>query len=229
MSLDREAFIDILTEGTGSIGGTMQPPPEGLWGMPPGLLKTLPGYGPDVQKNRGEARAIMQKLGYGPDKRLQIKLSARDIPFFRDPAVILIDQLKEIYIDAELEVVDTAQWFPKITRKDYTVGMNLTGNGVDDPDQNFFEHYACGSENNINGYCNPEIDKMFDQQSAESSQEKRKNLVWEIERRLAEDGARPMIFYAPGATCWQPRAKGVTVGVNSIYNNWRMEDVWLDK
>ncbi|TMJ51745.1 MAG: peptide ABC transporter substrate-binding protein, partial [Alphaproteobacteria bacterium] len=121
MSLDREAFIDILTEGTGSIGGTMQPPPEGLWGMPPGLLKTLPGYGPDVQKNRGEARAIMQKLGYGPDKRLQIKLSARDIPFFRDPAVILIDQLKEIYIDAELEVVDTAQWFPKITRKDYTV------------------------------------------------------------------------------------------------------------
>ena len=28
--------------------------------------------------------------------------------------------------------------------------MNLTGNGVDDPDQNFFEH-AQGSENNING------------------------------------------------------------------------------
>jgi len=228
LSLDRQAFIDILTEGTGSIGGTMQPPPEGLWGMPPDLLKTLPGYDPDVQKNRGEARAIMQKLGYGPEKRLQIKLSARDIPFFRDPAVILIDQLKEIYIDAELEVVDTAQWFPKITRKDYTVGMNLTGNGVDDPDQNFFEHYTCGSENNINGYCNPEIDKMFDQQSAESNQEKRKNLVWEIERRLAEDGARPMIFYAPGATCWQPQAKGITVGSNSIYNNWRMEDVWLD-
>jgi peptide/nickel transport system substrate-binding protein len=155
-------------------------------------------------------------------------LLAREIPVFCDPAVILIDQLKEIYIDAELEVVDTAQWFPKITRKDYTVGMNHTGNGVDDPDQNFFEHYACGSENNINGYCNPEIDKMFEQQSAEANQEKRKGLVWEIERRLADDGARPMIFYAPGATCWQPQAKGITVGSNSIYNNWRMEDVWLD-
>ena len=27
-------------------------PPEGLWGMPPDMLKTLPGYDPDVQSNR---------------------------------------------------------------------------------------------------------------------------------------------------------------------------------
>ena len=38
-----------------------------------------------------------------------------------------------------------------------------------------------------------------------------------------------IIFYSPGATCWQPQTKGITVGSNSIYNNWRMEDVWLDK
>ena len=31
------------------------------------LLKQLPGYDPDVQKNRAQARQIMQKLGYGPD------------------------------------------------------------------------------------------------------------------------------------------------------------------
>ena len=35
LSLDRQAFIDILTEGEGDIGGVMQPPPSGLWGMPP--------------------------------------------------------------------------------------------------------------------------------------------------------------------------------------------------
>ena len=26
----------------------MQPPPDGLWGMPPEMLQTLPGYDPDV-------------------------------------------------------------------------------------------------------------------------------------------------------------------------------------
>src|SRR5690348_11201365 len=51
LSLDRKAFVDTLTMGKGDIGGVMQPPPEGVWGMPPEMLNTLPGYDPDVQKN----------------------------------------------------------------------------------------------------------------------------------------------------------------------------------
>ena len=83
---------------------------------------------PTSNANREEARKLMQKAGYGPDKHLAVKVSTRNIPVYRDPAVILIDQLKSIYIDAELDVVDTAQWFPKVARKDYTLGLNLTGN-----------------------------------------------------------------------------------------------------
>jgi len=127
LALDRKAFIDILTEGQGDVGGAMQPPPEGVWGMPPAMLKSLPGYDPDVQKNRAEARAIMEKFGYRADKRLEVKVSERNIAIFRDPAVILIDQLKEVYIDGELDPIETANWFPKIYRKDYTIGLNLTG------------------------------------------------------------------------------------------------------
>jgi hypothetical protein len=59
------------------------------------VLQTLPGYGPDVAKNRVEARKIMEKLGYGPDKRLAIKVSTRNFPAWRDPAVIMMAQLKE--------------------------------------------------------------------------------------------------------------------------------------
>jgi len=33
-------------------------------------LRTLPGYDPEIAKNRAEARRIMEKLGYGPEKRL---------------------------------------------------------------------------------------------------------------------------------------------------------------
>ena len=109
LSLDRKAFVDILTEGQGFLGGVLQPPPGGSWGMPANVLQTLPGYGADVQKNRAEARAIMQKLGYGADKRLKIKVSTRDTPNYRDPAVILIDQLKDVYIDGELETIDTTR------------------------------------------------------------------------------------------------------------------------
>src|SRR6266566_1746662 len=85
LSLDRQAFIDILTEGQGDIGGVVQPPPAGLWGMPPDLLQSLPGYDPDVPTNRADARQIMQKHGYGPDNRLKIKVSARFLPYLADP------------------------------------------------------------------------------------------------------------------------------------------------
>ncbi len=171
----------------------------------------------------------MLKLGYGPNKRLSIKVSTRDLPFFRDTAVILIDQLKDIYIDGELEPIDTTQWFPRLNRKDFTVALNFTGNGIDEPDQNFYENYVCGAEGNYIKYCNAELDKLVDQQSTEPDQEKRKALVWAIEKKLAEDGVRPIIFYAPAGNCRQPYVKGLTIMVNSIYNGWRMEDVWLDK
>jgi peptide/nickel transport system substrate-binding protein len=66
LSLDRQAFIDILTEGQGTVGGSILPPPDGIWGMPADVLHTMAGYGRDVQNNRAEARVIMQRLGYGP-------------------------------------------------------------------------------------------------------------------------------------------------------------------
>jgi Tfp pilus assembly protein PilF len=197
--------------------------------MPAEILKTLPGYGPDIGKNREEARRIMAEAGYGADKRLAVKVSVRNTPPFRDPAVILIDQLREVYIDAELETVESATWFPKVYRKDYKIGLNLTGVGVDDPDAQFYENYACGSDRNYTGYCNPQIDKLFDQQSMERDQEKRRGLVFEIDKKLQEDGARPILFHNRFATCWQPRLKGFTIMVNSLFNGWRMEDVWLEK
>jgi peptide/nickel transport system substrate-binding protein len=229
LALDRKAFIQILFEGQADIGGTMLPAPDGLWAMPNDMMEKIPGYGPDINANREEAKKLMQKAGYGPDKHLAIKVSTRNIPNYRDPAVILIDQLKSIYIDAELDVVDTAQWFPKVARKDYGLGLNLTGNAVDDPDQSFYENYSCGSERNYTNYCNKDIEKLFGEQSQETDLDKRKKMVWDIDRKLQEDVARPIIFHSRQGTCWQPYVKGVTIMVNSSFNGYRYEDVWLNK
>ena len=142
--------------------------------------------------------------------------------------MILIDQMKEIWIDGELETVETANWFPKVTRKDYQIGVNVTGSGVDDPDQQFLENYGCQSARNYTGYCNPELEKLFDQQSALVDQSERKKLVWEIDKKLQEDVARPIVYHTRLATCMQPAVKGVTIMVNSQFNGWRLEDAWLD-
>jgi len=66
LTLDRKAFVDILYEGKGWIGGAMLPPPDGLWGMPPELSQTLPGYGPDIAKNRAEAQKLSRSPAMAP-------------------------------------------------------------------------------------------------------------------------------------------------------------------
>jgi len=219
LSLDRKSFIDILGEGQYDIGAVLQPPPEGFWGMPSELLEQLPGYSPDNGKNREQARVMMRSLGYGPDEPLKVKLSTRNIAWYRDTAAILIDQLKQIWIDGEL----AANWVPKLMRKHFTVAMSLSGSAFDDPDRQFYENYSCGSPRNYTG-CNQEVSALIDRQSAETGPARRKELVWQIERRLIEDAGRTIIFFMRQDTCWQLEVKGLTLMDNSIFKagEWRM-------
>jgi peptide/nickel transport system substrate-binding protein len=82
---------------------------------------------------------------------------------------------------------------------------------------------------NYTQYCNADVEKLIEAQSREADVEKRKRLVWQIEHKLNEDGARPIIYHDRAAHCWQPHVRNFTVHENSIYNGWRLEDVWLDK
>jgi peptide/nickel transport system substrate-binding protein len=229
LAIDRKPFNTILMEGQGLLGGAMLPKPVGDWGMPDEMVSQLTGFGADTKKNIGDAQAIMQKLGYSEEKPLPIKIQTRNLPTYRDPAVILVDQLKKIYISAELDIVDTPRWYARMAKKDYTIGLNLTGVSVDDPDGNLVENYSCNSERNYTQYCSAEVDRLLAAQSRELDKEKRKTIVREIERLLAEDAARPSILWAAVGNCWQPYVKGFHPHDNSQYNYTRFEDVWLDK
>ena len=142
---------------------------------------------------------------------------------------LLIDQLRHIYIDGELEPIDAAVYFNRLYQKNYTIALNATGSAVDDPDQHFAENYGCGAPRNFNAYCSPQLTELIAAQSRERDIEKRRAIVRDIERKLVEDTVRPIITHSVAAGCWQPQVKGLTIMVNSIYNGWRFEDIWLDK
>jgi peptide/nickel transport system substrate-binding protein len=228
LALDRSAFIRIVSEGHSDEGGAMLPPPEGVWGLPAAELRALPGYAPDRASDQAEARRIMEGLGYGPANPLRVKLSTRNVPQHRDPSVVLIDQLKRIHIEAELDLIESAVWPARLTKREFAIALNLTGAGGDDPDIMFYENYVCGAGRNFSGYCSPEIDALVDRQSAEPDFEARRILVREIDARLQRDFARPIIYLQRSSTCLQPWLKGLTIMTNGMYTGWRLEDVWLD-
>ena len=61
-----------------------------------------------------------------------------------------------------------------------------------------------------------------ERQTSEGDPEKRKPLLWAIERKLAEDDAGPIIFYAPTGACWQPY-------VASLPARRRGRHIWADR
>jgi peptide/nickel transport system substrate-binding protein len=54
-------------------------------------------------------------------------------------------------------------------------------------------------------------------------------LVREIDRRLQEDGARPIIYDYRQGTYRYPPVHGITVRANSIFNGWRFDEARLDR
>src|SRR5262249_31708038 len=149
----------------------------------------------DVKQNRDKARELMKKAGYGPDKHLAIKMSTRNIAVYRDPSAILLDQLKEVWIDGDLELVETANSVPKLIRKDFTLGLNVLGTAVDDPDVYFYQNYVSTSKRNYPGYNDPEFDKLVDQESREADPDKRKKLVQDADYRLQQGLGRPIVYH----------------------------------
>jgi peptide/nickel transport system substrate-binding protein len=228
LALDRKAYQVGPRQGAATFGGSMLPRPAGVWGLPAAEVVKLPGMG-DPAKQKAEARKLLADAGFGPAKPLKLTVSTRAIPIYVDTASWMVDQLRQIGIDAVLEQIETGVWHPKMTRLDFQVALNLTGIGIDDPDANFFENFKCGSQRNFSGYCSEEIDRLMAEQSQTLDRAKRLALVNEIDRRLQREGARPVLGWGKQYAVYWSHVKAFPQHENSIYNVTRFQDVWLDK
>jgi peptide/nickel transport system substrate-binding protein len=125
--------------------------------------------------------------------------------------------------------METAVQMPRMMKGQFNMAIQLMGGGIDDPDQTFFEDYICGSPRNYTKHCDKALDALMEQQSSETDPDKRRKMVWEIDRRLQEDAVHPIFYHMRSGTCMRPDVKGITLMVNSQYNGWRFEDAWLDR
>ncbi len=226
-ALNRAASISSVRHGGAVPGAAMMPPPFGTWGLPERELRSLPGYR-DPARDREEAKKLLASAGFGPSKPLRLEMATRTLPVYVDLASYVVDQLKQVGIDVQVKQIDTAQWFPGLARKEFLIAANLTAPGADDPDVMFYENFKCGSARNYSDYCDEAVDKLIDAQSSELDRAKRLKMVWDIQKKLEADVARPMLGWRKEYFVHWPYVKGL-VAHNSLYNWGRKQDVWLDR
>ncbi len=226
-AIDRRGLIQAVHQGGAVPGAALPPKPWGIWGIPEQGLAGLPGYG-KADEEKAKAKKAMAELGYSAAKPLKVEMATRNIAIYVDMASFVINELKQIGVDASLKQIETAQWHSMATRGDYQIGANLTGLGIDDPDANFYENYACGSPRNYSQYCNEQVGKLIDQQSQEVNAQKRLALVLALQKKVEDDAARPILDWKLDYFSNWPYVHNM-IPHNDIYNFGRMQDVWRDK
>jgi len=226
-AIDRRGLIKGVHQDGAVPAVAMMPRPYGVWGLLDRDFAALPGYGKPADMKE-HAKKLMAEVGYGPGKPLHVEIVTRAIAVYVDMASFAINELKQVGIEATLKQVETAQWHPMATRGDYQIGANLTGLGVDDPDANFYENFACGSPRNYGFYCSEQVMKMIDQQSMELDPAKRLALVIAVQKQLEQDAARPTLDQRLDYFTVWPHVKNM-VPHHNIFNFGRMQNVWRDK
>ena len=226
-AIDRRTYTQTVHRGAAVIGASLAPKPWGVWGLLDRDLNQLPGYG-GAAAGRAQARKLLAEAGFGPSNPLKVELVTRAIAIYLDFAGFVVSDLKQVGVEATLKQIDTAQWHPMVTRREFQIGANLTGLGVDDPDANFYENFSCGSPRNYGDYCNEEVGRLIDQQSQEIDLPKRVALVAQIQKKLEEDAARPTMGWRTDRFAHYPYVKNLILN-QVTYNCCRLQEVWLDK
>jgi peptide/nickel transport system substrate-binding protein len=226
-AIDRRTYTQTVHRGAAVIGTSLAPKPWGVWGLLDRDLGQLPGYG-GAAAGRAQAKALLAEAGFGPSNPLKVELVTRAIAIYLDFAGFVVSDLKQVGVEATLKQIDTAQWHPMVTRREFQIGANLTGLGVDDPDANFYENFSCGSPRNYGDYCNEQVGRLIDQQSQEIDTPKRLALVWQIQKKLEEDAARPTMGWRTDRFAHYPYVKNL-IPNQVTYNCCRLQEVWLDK
>ena len=226
-AIDRRTYTQTVHRGAAIVGASLAPKPWGVWGLLDRDLGQLPGYG-GAAAGRAQARKLLAEAGFGPANPLRVELVTRAIAIYLDFAGFVVSDLKQVGVEATLKQIDTAQWHPMVTRREFQIGANLTGLGVDDPDANFYENFSCGSPRNYGDYCNEEVGRLIDRQSQEIDAQKRLALVWQIQKKLEEDAARPTMGWRTDRFAHHPYVKNL-IPNQVTYNCCRLQEVWLDK
>ncbi len=185
-AIDKDRFNDVVEEGKGVIANGVYPP-------------GLPGFNPNVQPipfNPDEARASLDASSFGgpaglPEIVLTIAGEGEDLY----PAdAILLQMWEEVLgITIVVEQIDYESFYDEIYAGNHGQLMSL-GWCADYPDpENFADLlFHSGSEQNLSGYSNSELDALLETARSMTDVEARLALYQEIEQLIIDD--MPVVF-----------------------------------
>lgn len=177
--IDRQGILDMVADGKGEIIGTNMFP--GFAKYYNGDLADLYSYDPELSKS------LLNEAGYADGFSFIITVPS-NYPYHVDTAQIIVEQLKQIGLDATISQVEWATWL-----SDVYAGRNYDSTiiGLDAKlaPRNVLERYQSEANDNFVNYNNKEFDEVFEKAISTTDDGEKVSYYKELQEILANDAA----------------------------------------
>lgn len=212
---DRESIVRYLLRGKARPADSLLPPNN--W-----------AYDGDVKQypyDAAQAERLLDAAGFrrGPDGiRFHLTLKTSNEESARLLGEVLASQWKRVGVALDLRSLETATFYADISRGTFQL-YTLRWTGYTNQDPDIFD-YVYNSKRipplgaNRGHYHNSEMDALLDRQRIEMDRDKRKAILSQIQKLVAEDEPYIDLWYMDDVCVYQTRVAGIIIPPGGDYN-----------
>jgi peptide/nickel transport system substrate-binding protein len=210
---DRATIIRYLLRGQARAASSLLPPNH--WAFEPSVRQY------DFDPARAEQ--LLDAAGYRPGAdgvRIRLTLKTSTDESTRLYAAVLADQWKRVGVALELKSLEFATFYSDITRGSFQLYTQRWVGGNNDPDM--FEYVFSSKKFPPDGanrghYRNAQLDALLDRARVEMDREKRKAILSEVQKIVAEDEPYINLWYPDNVCVHRARLTGIEIPPGGDY------------
>ena len=232
LAIDRDAFIRTVGPLAGAFfHGRGLMPPESPHTLSVEEIKayggydSLPGLGGDVAENRRRAMALLDQAGIPRGFKTSI-LARGDVPAFRDSAIAVAGQLKQVGLEVTVDIRDAGAFYKMETGGDFNLVTHSVAMGGSAVDQILGEGYTSYGGRNYGMWKDDAIDKLYSEQSRELDPAKRAQLIRRFQLEFLKTYYQINLAWVGYGAAHLNTVQGWKA-LNDLYANMQMDRVWL--
>ncbi len=232
LAIDREAFIRTVGPLSGAFFHSLGlMPPESPYSLSAAEVKqfagydSLPGLGGNMNANRERAQALLEQAGVPKGFKVGI-LTRGDVPAFRDSAINVAGQLKQIGLDATVDIRDAGAFYTMETKGDFQLVAHSVAMGGSTPDQILGEGYTSYGGRNYGLWKDDSLDALYREQSREPDGAKRAQLIRQFQLSFMKTFYQINLAWVGYGAAHLNSVQGWKA-LNDLYANMQMDKVWL--
>ncbi len=224
LAINREEYVKFLQDSEGPVGTVVFP--GSVWDLPKAEQEKLIGYEPNYDQRLQRAKQLLAEAGLAGGFTVTLMATTTN---FEDNAQALEAMLGRINIKIKRDPLQQEEARQREAESLFDVYAGGYGIATIDPVGVVGDHFVCGSGRNTSKFCDPELDRLYQEQLKVLDQKERAKVVHEMIKRAINGASMNIINWNNEYHARWPYVRDFVVTPSRYTLASKLEYVWLDK